>query len=46
MNSFTNRRRWKFVDDFVSRKKYVVSANICLDLIFQEDFWVIKGKMF
>ena len=46
MNFFTNRRRWTFVDDFVSCKKYVVSADICLDLIFQKDFWVIKGKVF
>ena len=27
-------------------KVRIVSADICLDLIFQEDFWVIKEKLF
>ena len=40
------RWSWRFVNDFVSFKKYAVSADICLDIIFQEDFWLNRGKVF
>ena len=38
----------KFIScsDFVSCKKYAVSANICLDLIFQEYFGLIWKRLF
>ena len=33
---------WRFVEDFVSYQKYVVSAAICLYPIFREYFWLIR----
>ena len=41
----TDGRRSRFMDDFVSCKKYVVSADFCLDLIFKEEFRVIIAKV-
>ena len=34
------------MDNFICCKKYVVSADICLDLSFEDNLELIQGKLF